>query len=128
MCNSIPYKLNLRNSSLVVYTIYIWENFTRMTFNCVFEAFIVISWKVQNVFDLENMSVISSCAPGVMIEGVEVLFLSPVGYVSLQSLSPGVESCRSCCSFAQMLRMLQVCTCPPLLCHLHPSSYSFPDF
>ena len=120
MCNSIPYKLSLRNNIQL-------GEFYKNHFHCVFEAFIVIIWKVQNVFDLESMSEISSCAPGVMIEGVEVLFLSPVGYVSLQSLSPGVESCSSC-SFAHLLRMLQVCTYPPFVCHLHPSSYSFLDY
>ena len=85
-----------------MHTIYNLESFTRMTFNCIFEAFTV---RVLSVFGLESMSEISSCTPGLMIHGVEVLFLSPVGYVSLQSLSPGVESCRSC-SFAQLLRML----------------------
>ena len=112
-CNSIPYKLNLRS--------YAHNKFYKNV--CSFEAFTVIIWKVQNVFGLESMSEIS-CAPGVMIHGVEVLFLSPVGYVSLQSLSPGVESCSSC-SFAQLLRMLQVCMCPPFVCH---SSYSYPDY
>ena len=67
-----------------------------MTFNCIFEAFIVIIWKVLSVFGLESMSEIS-CAQGLlMVHRVEVLFLSPVGSVSLQSLSPGVESCSSC--------------------------------
>ena len=89
---------------------------------------IVIIWKVQNVFDLESMSEISSCAPGLlMVHGVEVQFLSPVGYVFLLSLSPGVESCRSC-SFDQLLTMLQVCMCPPFLCHFDPSSCSYLDF
>ena len=95
-----------------------------MTFNSIIVAFIVIV-TVQNAFDFESMSE-RSCIPGLQkIYGAEVVFLSPVGYISLlQSLTPGVESCSSY-SFALLLRMLQVCTCPPLLCHLHPSSYDF---
>ena len=72
---------------------------------------IVIIWKVQNIFDLESISAISSCTPSVlMIHGVEVLFLSPVGYVFLQSLSPEVESCSSCsfCSAVEDVASLHV--------------------
>ena len=78
-----------------MHTIYNLESFTRLTFNCIFEAFTV---RVLSVFGLESMSEISSCAPGLMIHGVEVLFLSPVGYVSLQSLSPGVMQKLQFCS------------------------------